>query len=636
MYSSIGSLLKKVVDIQRVYRGTIGKRKFVKERESFRKRMFFARNQILKKKRSAFIILKFIRSVVLIVRDANSRKKGYHDVYSEKLKTDRDDVSVENMADNEVSDVFEHTNRAVGREMEEEEEEEVVMVGYTSSRENIYDNQYTKGTKSGKNEVKSEEGQGKGTEGGSLSPDPLSVPLSVPLLTVCNLKSHNHNENDSVLYGDRKRVGDKDGKREGGGDKDRDRDENDDRNRDEGRNRGSEEDLKQLPVIADTVSVVDINPYININTIFNVKAANIIVDGNDHHNVDSNTDTNHNNKVIINNNKNENNRKISHNSALHVNEEKKLNLHEKIEILQRMKIMKVEEKNKKYKESGKMRSLDLKGYGDVDKQNMRNIGNFNRISINIRNDSKISRSGNFLCDNDKFNENYKYDNSYDSTYNNNYINNDHISGGYSKNNDKKNKDIYDDKNNISFNNNINDNSNSSNHYHINNDNNMKYSDLNNSIIKTNFSRHSSFPVPTPVLTLAPVSSSSLFLLPSLTTIKSRELTSALTLPFVSSEKRELNKDENKPNYILQNDKLENLYDLLKGGNIKLKTKSNIQLNYLHNMREKDNEKQCEKTSDSINSRLKPIISRQENIPRTESELKQNEIIIDILKVSLKK
>ena len=60
------------------------------------------------------------------------RKKGYHDVYSEKLKTDRDDVSVENMADNEVSDVIEHTNRAVGREMEEEEEVVCSMTSLTS------------------------------------------------------------------------------------------------------------------------------------------------------------------------------------------------------------------------------------------------------------------------------------------------------------------------------------------------------------------------------------------------------------------------------------------------------------------------------------------------------------------------
>ena len=58
--------------------------------------MFFARNQILKKKKCAFIILKFIRNVVLTVRGKNSKKIGYHEIYREKLRMKRDKLTLKN------------------------------------------------------------------------------------------------------------------------------------------------------------------------------------------------------------------------------------------------------------------------------------------------------------------------------------------------------------------------------------------------------------------------------------------------------------------------------------------------------------------------------------------------------------
>ena len=564
----------------------IGRREFIKERESFRKRMFFARNQILKKKRSAFIILKFIRSVVLIVRDTNLRKKGYHDTYNENLKTGHDDSSIVNITDGEVSEMSEHvTNCTVGRatELEVEVEVEVEMVSFTSSGERIHLNQSMKGTTSGAGEPrhKKERESGRDVDLGSSPIDSLSDPHSA----VNYLESDNHSLNDGVVYrnvrddgeGDReeKREGGRDEKREGEGDR------NADRSMNEGRDRGSEGYLKELPDTADTVSSIHINPMINtkvnstINININLKTDNIVADSSDYDICDdNNTDINYNNNVIDNNYDIENSRKIFHHSVIPIDKSKFLNLHEKIAILRRMKNMKSIEKNKKLKESEEMTSAAVRRHGDVDKMNRRDIGNFDRISINRRKDSKISRKGNFVCNSDKYNENYsenynkKYDyyDPYDSLHNNYYIDNDYRSGSQYSNNEEKN---------FAGKNNIGDINNNDDKNYDNNDRNTKYTGFSSTIKKNSLSRHSSFPFPTPVSTLTRVSS--LFSLPALTTIKPRDTTTALSL--TSIEKKESNKDENKSMNIQETVRSDDLYDLLKGGNIKLKTKSNVQLNY---------------------------------------------------------
>ena len=97
-----------------------------------------------------------------------------------------------------------------------------------------------------------------------------------------------------------------------------------------------------------------------------------------------------------------------------------------------MKNMKTMEKNKKLKESEEMTSAAVRRHGDVNKLNRRDIGNFDSISINSRKDSKISRKGNFVCNNDKYDENYSenynknddYYDPYDSLQNKYYVNND--------------------------------------------------------------------------------------------------------------------------------------------------------------------------------------------------------------------
>ena len=554
----------------------IGRRMFIKERESFRKRMFFARNQILKKKRSAFIILKFIRSVVLIVRDINLRKIGYHDTHNENLKTGRDDSSIGNINDGEVSEMSEHiTNCAVGRATGIE-----VQVSFPSSGERIYFNQSTKGTTSGTAEPKHEKGREIG-RGVDVRSSPIDS-LSDPHFDANYLESDNHCSDDGVVYRNLRDdgEGDREGKRDGEGDRDADRNMNEDRDR------GSEGYLKQLPVIADTVSRVGINPMINtkinptINVNINLKTDKIVANSSDNDICDDNNiGINYNNKVITNNYNKENSRKISHHSVIPLDESKFLNLHEKIAILRKMKNMKTMEKNKKLKESEEMTSAAVRRHGDVNKLNRRDIGNFDSISINSRKDSKISRKGNFVCNNDKYDENYSenynknddYYDPYDSLQNKYYVNNDNRNGSqYSNNEEKKHAD----KNYFGDSNKINNNDDKN---YDNNDRNTKYTSLNSAIKKNSLSRHSSFPFPTPVSTLARVSSLSLFSLPALTTIKPRDAITALSL--TSSEKKESHKDENKSMNIQDAIQSDNLYDLLKGGNIKLKTKSNIQLNY---------------------------------------------------------